>query len=563
NARFFPSAVSDDSEAQETRSLLNRLAEGDREAFWPLWEQHKKHLYTICLNQMKGMHNDAEDALSEAMLKALNQLPRYACDIENCKAWLTRMTYNLCKDVHKRSKKLVVEEIRDEIKSQPFHANRDGESPEDAILRREVEKYILHAVNNLPAALRDLFILRAIQERTYPELAERFAISVENARKRMQKARGMLQKEIALYFSGGNPPIPENTWRDEIASLAPSAAPRLEEMGEIKVDTNVTRMLPITLASGEAKVIHLFLPRIPARPQTRLKTLCEYIERHPRGWKKRLERASLLYAVGRWDEAIREYKEVLRIQPRSTSVRAQLGNTLHLMGRDEEAVSVYTLALKSARSEAARLHLGGMIAVCLGRYREAIEIFREAARAEPRNTIHWLQAGMTCLLVGNAARAIEAFDAVLNINPDDILALTESYVALRAVGRDEEASERVKQMLRVCPGDVLAIKRMADHSCRPGSVREEKMRQIAWDMRIAPIEAMDSTVWHHVSRGECDRRLSFPARLNERHLNGGQKSDSIVLLRDRESAINAFRQNPFLYEREAFSYQSAYEIVTS
>ncbi|MEW6213144.1 MAG: hypothetical protein AB1631_32905 [Acidobacteriota bacterium] len=41
NARFFPSAVSDDSEAQETRSLLNRLAEGDREAFWPLWEQHK------------------------------------------------------------------------------------------------------------------------------------------------------------------------------------------------------------------------------------------------------------------------------------------------------------------------------------------------------------------------------------------------------------------------------------------------------------------------------------------------------------------------------------------
>ncbi len=555
NNQFFPAAVSELSrEAQETKLLLNRLAEGDHAAFWPLWEQHKKHLYTICLNQMKGMHNDAEDALSEAMLKAWHQLPRYACYIENCKAWLTRLTYNLCKDVHKRSKRLVaaeeIEAIRDKVTGGPqyFRADQTMESPEDAILRREVELYLLHAINKLPVHLRDLFILRVIQERTYPELAEQFTISVENARKRIQKARGILQKEIALYFSGGKPPIPKKPSRDEIACLKASEKSGLEEKGEIRVAINATRVLSITLASGEAKAIHLFLSHIPARPQTRLNTLGEYIQRHPRGWKKRLERAGLLYTTGCWDEAIREYREVLRIQPRSVSVCVQLGNTLHLMGRDEEAVSAYEMALHATRSEGTRFHLNGLIAVCQRQYREAIDSFKKAASREPHNAIHWLRVGMTCLSAGRPASAIQAFDEALKINPDDIMALTESYVALRALDRDEEARQRAERVLRVCPGDVPALKRMADHRCREG---KKTHQLILCALRLAPnaTEITDSLARYHISRREWDNGLPFPARRR--------------LLRGSASAINAFRQNPLLRESDTISYQVAYEIMTS
>jgi len=573
NNKFFPSAVSEPTrEAQETRLLLNRLAEGDHAAFWLLWEQHKKHLYTICLSQMKGMHNDAEDALSEAMLKAWHQLPRYAYDIENCKAWLTRLTYNLCRDVHKRSKKFIasegVEDLKDEFINRPryFRASQIMESPEDALLRREVEIHLLHAINKLPAHLRDLFILRVIQERTYPELAERFAISVENARKRIQKARDILQKEIAVYFSGGKPLIPKKRARDEITHLTASVRPRLEDRGEIKVDINATRVLHIPLASGEARAIHLFLSQIPARPETRLNTLCEYIERHPRGWKKRLERADLLYATGCWDEAVEEYREVLKIQPRSVAVCAQLGNTLHLLGRDEEAVAIYKMALRETRSEGTRLHLAGLIADCLGQFNEAIERFKKAAFREPQNSIHWLRLGMTCLASGNAARAIEAFDEALKISPDDIMALSESYIALRALGRDEEARQRVERVLRVCPGDVPSLKRMADHRCRLGLVRGregKKTRQlILYALRLAPNapEILGSLACYHISRREWDKGLTFLACINKRHLGRNQKSDHRRLLRDGTPAINAFRH---LDESDTFSYQIAYELVTS
>ena len=46
---------------------------------------------------MGGNSTDAEDALSRAMLEAWEKVQKYAAgDIANFKAWLTRLTHNLC-----------------------------------------------------------------------------------------------------------------------------------------------------------------------------------------------------------------------------------------------------------------------------------------------------------------------------------------------------------------------------------------------------------------------------------------------------------------------------------
>src|ERR1700752_2024765 len=53
----------------ETRALLNSIAQGDRSAFWELWQRHQKYLFGVCCRQMGGVRADAEDALSRSMLK--------------------------------------------------------------------------------------------------------------------------------------------------------------------------------------------------------------------------------------------------------------------------------------------------------------------------------------------------------------------------------------------------------------------------------------------------------------------------------------------------------------
>jgi hypothetical protein len=41
---------------------------------------------------MDGVREDAEDALSRSMLRALEKLPRVCGRIENVRAWLSRLT---------------------------------------------------------------------------------------------------------------------------------------------------------------------------------------------------------------------------------------------------------------------------------------------------------------------------------------------------------------------------------------------------------------------------------------------------------------------------------------
>ncbi|BAZ53990.1 ECF subfamily RNA polymerase sigma-24 factor [Nostoc sp. NIES-4103] len=70
-------------------------------AFWQLWELNQDYLYRCCFRWMGGNHTDAEDVLSRAMLKAWEKIRECTDVITNFRAWLTRLTYNLCIDVHR------------------------------------------------------------------------------------------------------------------------------------------------------------------------------------------------------------------------------------------------------------------------------------------------------------------------------------------------------------------------------------------------------------------------------------------------------------------------------
>ena len=57
------------SAALEERILLNKLAQGDRDAFWQLWELHRDYLTHRCQVWMGGNHDDANEVMSLASLK--------------------------------------------------------------------------------------------------------------------------------------------------------------------------------------------------------------------------------------------------------------------------------------------------------------------------------------------------------------------------------------------------------------------------------------------------------------------------------------------------------------
>src|SRR5262249_33414100 len=183
--------------------LLSKIAQGDPAAFWKLWTQNQGHLLSICCKEMGGNRADAEDALSIAMLRALDRLPYHANAIINAKAWLIRLTSNLCKEIHRtrlRQNTLAAGMGAQWMAEEPL--TKMHETPEDSLLRQEILDCLKQAIQRLPLPLRDPFILRLRDELPSSEIATLLELSSENVRKRIQVARAVLKGKLRAYLAG-------------------------------------------------------------------------------------------------------------------------------------------------------------------------------------------------------------------------------------------------------------------------------------------------------------------------------------------------------------------------
>ena len=185
--------------------LLERISRGDKSAFWQLWDQHKDYLYYQCLKRMGNNIDDAQEALSYSMLRAWEKLPKYALQIKNVRAWLTRLSGNLCIDLHRNdSKTLNISEEIDFICSTDQVGVSTPETPEAKLLRNELSAVLFEFISKLPNQLQAPFILRFCEQLSYKDISQQLNISEVSIRKRIQSARALLRRKLSQYFTGSS-----------------------------------------------------------------------------------------------------------------------------------------------------------------------------------------------------------------------------------------------------------------------------------------------------------------------------------------------------------------------
>ena len=159
--------------------------------FWQIWLSHQTYLYRCCLRWMGYNTTDAEDALTLARWKAYQKFPQYADQIQQVRSWLTKLCYRVCLDLRRSVRpSLNLEDLENEI---PLPARS---SPYQYAIALETEETIHQTIQNLPLLLRQAFILRCIEELSYPEIAQRLEITEANARKRVAQARAKLRNTL-------------------------------------------------------------------------------------------------------------------------------------------------------------------------------------------------------------------------------------------------------------------------------------------------------------------------------------------------------------------------------
>ncbi len=186
--RFDPSAAPEPTDAQ----LVARVLDGDEAAYAPLVRRHLDVLY----RHARGMgldHDTSLDLVQDAFVRAYERLADCR-DSEHFRAWLFRICRNLCLDELRNVRRLCVPmssvEGADELESTHVAAN-------DVMLTLNT------ALERLPHALREAFLLKHDAGYTYEEVAEITEASPSAVKMRVHRAREALRAFLTAQGFGG------------------------------------------------------------------------------------------------------------------------------------------------------------------------------------------------------------------------------------------------------------------------------------------------------------------------------------------------------------------------
>ncbi len=178
---------------------------------------------------------------------------------------------------------------------------------------------------------------------------------------------------------------------------------------------------------------------------------------------------TLAHEPGRFDEAIAEYSQALRLDPNAPELHVNLGNLLfRLPDRLNEAVIQYQEALRLEPNEAlTHFDLACALARRPEHRNEAIDQYREALRLRPDLAVaHYNLANVLRVLPDRADEAVGEYQAALRLRPDWAEAHLALALALRHIaGREEEARAQLKEVVRLQPANEEA-RRLLDSSGR-------------------------------------------------------------------------------------------------
>lgn len=451
----------------------------DHGDFWDLWVSHKEVLFRKCLKIMQGNIDEAEDALSAAMLKARDKMAQPGAGIQNFRGWALRLTENVCIDLLRRRRRLVsYGDIPEYMGNGEVDDGYSRMEFRETLRFQEVAlREVFGTAKGLPLRLREPCWRRFFLSQSYPDIAAHLGISEQTARKRIQEVRAVLKQRHGSRIAGLlTCSLPERAGDSEAslaAALRRDIHAALSERGEpeMAMCCSTAWLVRAWPDAGQETEALVFLPLKAGCLEKKLVSLLRYVARHPTGWKKVLELAQIFCAAGSWDKAERGFRHVLRRQPRSFVAWVLLGRMLRQAGRKQEAESLFGQAGTVARCSSSRSYFGGMAALCRQRHAEALTAFQRASDLEPANICFRHAVGSCLFDAGRRAEALDAFRGILAQWPADLVSLAWCCEIALSGKRFQEAGEYLDRILQQNPHDYFALKRSESLARETGLVR--------------------------------------------------------------------------------------------
>jgi len=182
-------------EAKTDQFYIERVLQGDSNAFAFLIKRYKNMVFTLALKIVKS-REDAEEVAQDSFLKAYQKLDGFKGQ-SKFSTWLYTIVYRSAL-TKVRKKKLETTDIDSYV----LDNHKDGQDfPQlEAMKNGEQQKYVRQAIDNLGETDSLLITLFYLHDNSIEEIREITDMSQSNVKVRLFRARKRLYKELSLLL---------------------------------------------------------------------------------------------------------------------------------------------------------------------------------------------------------------------------------------------------------------------------------------------------------------------------------------------------------------------------
>jgi RNA polymerase sigma-70 factor (ECF subfamily) len=212
SANYYYRTESMSTRFADTDQLVRLAAEGNTQAMYDLLERFRGRLRTMValrLDRRIAVRVDPSDIVQEALADAASKLSQYARQQPVAfYPWLRRFAWQRLVKAHRQHVQAERRSVNREM-AQPDYLSDESRAalsscllaaqttPSAQMMREELERRVLAALDELPAHDREFLVLRYLEQLSMREIADVLGISEPAARRRHVRALERLERLLS------------------------------------------------------------------------------------------------------------------------------------------------------------------------------------------------------------------------------------------------------------------------------------------------------------------------------------------------------------------------------
>jgi len=179
------------------KALVERVQRGEKEAFDLLVLKYQHRLIKLISRYIRDSA-EVYDVAQESFLKAYRALPNFRGD-SAFYTWLYRIAINTAKNHLVSQSRRPPDSDVDSSDAEQYEGQSDLKeyaTPERMLLKDEIERTLIEAIDQLPADLRTAITLRELEGMSYEEIAQTMDCPIGTVRSRIFRAREAINKRL-------------------------------------------------------------------------------------------------------------------------------------------------------------------------------------------------------------------------------------------------------------------------------------------------------------------------------------------------------------------------------